>query len=227
MTLTDSIYSPVSKNERLVTIVQTSRDMNGAETYVLMLTTVSAPRRSENVTSNMSAEISADKPLTEDEKKVLQKLLSVGKLPDTLKGDTKPIRQKYPILERANNLVSYDSVYSYNVDDLKGAVLKISEDKELMRFLNDFIVITKDNISNNPVFLRAFLGTILALTSGSVASNKLGLRIGAEKNPTSLEEVNKYLDTPGLIEAELAALDLEYDTTQMTKAELKELMRFR
>ena len=201
--------------------------MNGAETYVLMLTTVSAPRRSEDVTSNMSAEISLDKPLTEDEKQVLQKLLSVGKLPDTLKGDRKPIRQKYPILERANNLVGDDHDYSYNIDHLKGAVLKISEDKELMRLLNDSIVITKDNISNNPVFLRAFLGTILALTSGSIASNKLGLRIDAKTNPTKLEDVNKYLDTPGLIEAELAALDLEYGTTQITKDELKDLMRFR
>lgn len=39
-------------NERLVTIVQTSRDMNGAETYTLIITTVLADAKKETVSTS-------------------------------------------------------------------------------------------------------------------------------------------------------------------------------
>ena len=83
-----------------------------------------------------------------------------------------------------------------------------------------------ESISNNPVFLRAFLGTLLALTSGGTVANKLGLRIGVAKNPTTFQEVNAYLDTKGLIEAELQAITSEYGNTGLSTEALKNLMKF-
>lgn len=64
------------------------------------------------------------------------------------------------------------------------------------------------------------------MTSGSIASRELGIRIGDTKNPAKQSEVNKYLDTPGLITAELAAINAEYGATGMTEDNLKTLMRY-
>lgn len=78
--------------------------------------------------------------------------------------------------------------------------------------------------STNPVFVRQVLGTILSLTSGGPQSNALGLRIGDKKNPTTVTEVNKYLDKAELIEAELGAIEKEYPGVSLSVAALKELM---
>ncbi len=73
-------YRPKNENERIVAIVQTTRDMNGAETYILMLTTVRATTNTES----LSKEESSTEMLNNDERKVLKSLVGIGTLPDTL-----------------------------------------------------------------------------------------------------------------------------------------------
>lgn len=79
----NNIYTPVSGDERLVSIVQTSRDMNGAETYALILTTVPADNKTETTTEDKKEKNT--ETFSQEEKTVLDKLVSIGSLPDTLK----------------------------------------------------------------------------------------------------------------------------------------------
>ncbi len=68
---------------------------------------------------------------------------------------------------------------------MQEAVGAMRTDLALSKLLKPAISITDKNISNNPAFLRQFLGTILALTSGSIRSRELGMRIDNSKNPTT------------------------------------------
>lgn len=90
-------------------------------------------------------------------------------------------------MELANN-------NTMTVEVMQNVLKRMSSDKNLAKVMN-FEFLNESAKSNNPTFLRAILSTLLSLTSGGSVSNKLGLRIGAGNNPTTLEEVNKYLDT--------------------------------
>lgn len=199
--------------------------MNGAETYTLLLTTVPAEKTTVKDKIDKTATTIPEKLLSDGEQKSLNHIVTNWKdLPDTLPGDTISFRKKYPQMENANNLDN-SGKYSMDTQALKDVLTKMSQDSNLIKIIN------KDTLlyyakSDNPVFLRALLGTFLALTSGGNVSRKLGLRIGADKNPTTANDVNKYLETPGLIEAELDAINKEYGATGMTKDNLLTLMRF-
>lgn len=97
-------------------------------------------------------------------------------------------------MESANDTMA-DGSYKTELSAMQSTVRSMMGDNELMKLLSPKISITEQNISNNPAFLRAFLGTILALTSGSVKSRELGTRIGASNKATTADEVNKYLET--------------------------------
>lgn len=126
-------------------------------------------------------------------------------------------------MESAND--TKDGKYTTDLSELQSTVRAMGKDKQLMQILSKNRI-NMESISNNPVFLRAFLGTLLALTSGGTVANKLGLRIGVAKNPTTFQEVNAYLDTKGLIEAELQAIASEYGETDLDKDKLEKLMKF-
>ncbi len=126
-------------------------------------------------------------------------------------------------MESAND--TKNGNYTTDLSELQSTVRAMGKDKQLMQILSKN-GIDMTSVSKNQVFLRAFLGTLLALTSGGTVANKLGLRIGTQKNPTTVEEVNKYLDTKGLIEAELQAIASEYGETDLDKDKLEKLMKF-
>lgn len=200
--------------------------MNGAETYTLLLTTVPAEKTTVQDKIDNTATTIADKTLTSDEQKYLNHIVTNWKdLPDTLPGDTISFRKKYPEMENANNLDN-SGKYLMDTQALKDVLTKMSNDNNLVKIINKDTLLNYAK-SDNPVFLRALLGTFLALTSGGNVSRKLGLRIGADKkSPTTANDVNKYLETPGLMEAEIDAINKEYGNTGMTKDNLLTLMRF-
>lgn len=185
--LKNNIYTPVSQGERIVTIIQTSRDMNGAEMYVLMLTTVPAEKKTESITTPKSEPLKANETLNTGEKENLASLVKHGSLPDKSPGDKQKLRLKYPEMELANN-------GKLSTEAMQEVLSNMSKDTNLAKVINSKFLEAVAK-STNPTFLRAILGTLLSLTSGTHASNNLGLRIGAENNPTTAIEVNKYLDT--------------------------------
>jgi hypothetical protein len=205
-------YYPTYATDRIITIIQTSRDMNGAETYTLILTTIPA-----QTTVLKPTKIEIPDSLTKAEKEQLTLLIKIGSLPDKLPWDAFPLRKKYPEMEDANENVP--------LEKLQAVLIKMSKDTKLTKFIN--VKFFKECAqSTNPTYLRQILGTIIALTSGGPVANQLGLHIGDSKNPTKWSEMNKYLDTPGLINAELAAISKEYGSVGMTEDNLKVLMRF-
>lgn len=84
-----------------------------------------------------------------------------------------------------------------------------------------------DTLSKNPMFIRQVLGTILALTSGATVSRGIGLRIQKQdsKHPVTATEINTYLDTTGLMEAEVQAVNQEYKST-LKSTTLKGFMKY-
>ncbi len=77
-------------------------------------------------------------------------------------------------MEKANNLNS-DGSYVMKLLELQAVIQKMNGDKVLMKYMSGKVDFSTP--SENPAFIRLVLGTILALTSGSDPSRKLGMRI--------------------------------------------------
>lgn len=129
----DGIYTPANSDERIVMTLQVARNMNGQETYHLLLMTVPKVVQTQGLTyKGKTSEISK---LSESELIVLQKLVKIGSLPDTLKGDIKNLRQKYPEMEASNNLQK-NGDYIMNLSELQEVVKKMNRDKKLMTYIH-------------------------------------------------------------------------------------------
>lgn len=128
-----NIYTPKNPNERITTIVQVTRDSTGAETSHLMIMAVPATTTTtqhiEEIHAAKSETIEANK-LSVDEIARLKDLLTVGKIPDTLPGDTLKFRNKYPEMEKSN-----DKDSKMDLKTLQGVITRMRNDGPLQKIL--------------------------------------------------------------------------------------------
>ena len=125
-------YTPTLSTERIVTVVQTTRDSTGAETNHLILMAVPAASKTEEISTERNFSIDANK-LSAEEISVLKDLVTIGKIPDILTGDTISLRTKYPEMEKANNFK--DGNFEMNLAALQGVITKMRNDGPLQKIL--------------------------------------------------------------------------------------------